>query len=498
VTESIPAESFGRKGWILILLISTAGLCLRFLELNHYGLWLDEALSVRFSRESIQNILAVRRHNNPPLYFLMLHGWMSIFSRTETSIRMISILFGTLAIPAIAVLGKYFWNRTTGFIAAFLMAAMVFPIHFSQIARNYSLLLFLSTACFFFFIRSLEAPSKSSWSGYVLFAVALLFTHSYSVFLLIVQNLYVLFFYRKKEIFLRWIGIQLLVLLCTTPWFIQLFQKSTRLLQEGFWIPEPTVGGLIQIVRSYFAFLVFPQILLVFLFFIVYALVDPFLNTDSMSIDRDKRLNILLILWGFGAILAPFLLSLILTPFFVFRYTIGSLPAFYLLFARGFSRFPIRSLKVTVSILILFTTVLSLQQYYSYSPDEKGSWKRSYVGLSRERWRELIFAMKRQTRRNDLITVVWGRTSLFRYYAPKLPFVTVPVLDTGDTREERLQQIRKLVAGKKRLWVLVGDRPTPEQILLITTLRKHYQEMKPRPNSPDSSVFLFAVGERSS
>jgi mannosyltransferase len=486
------------KGWPLILLISSLGLLLRLLYLNSFGLSLDEGLSVYFANSNLNDIVASRQHhNNPPLFFLIAHAWISVFQPTETSLRTLAIVFGMLTIPMIALLGARLWDRATGSIAAFLMAVMIFPIHYSQLFRNYSLFLLLSTACFYFFIRTLEEDRKSIRFAYIAFAVALIYTHTYSAFLLLAQNIYVLLFYREKRILLRWLTLQFVVILCALPWLIHLSETAARLMTKQTWIPQPKVEDLARTVRTYFLFLVYPGLIWIFVVFMIYALLRPFLKSRNAS-DSDRRTSVLLFLWATGSILPPFLLSFFVTPFYFPRYTIGSLPAFYLLFASGFKTCPKRVIQLVAALLIFVTCAFSLQQYYHYTASQSNPWYDSYFVFTRPHWREFIYEFGPRTRRGDLVAVSWGHKSLFAFYAPRMRVITIPALKNND-EQEQLRKINKLTVNKRRLWLIFGHPPQAQERFLLEVLKKHFVQLDSKltvQGENGSSVYLFQLRSR--
>ena len=69
---------------------------LRIINLNQ-SLWLDEAIGALVVKDmnfiDIATKFAVA-DNHPPLYYLMLSLWTSIFGYSEISLRMPSVFFG--------------------------------------------------------------------------------------------------------------------------------------------------------------------------------------------------------------------------------------------------------------------------------------------------------------------------------------------------------------------------------------------------------------------
>ena len=58
--------------------VVTAGIAARFVARSH--LWLDEALTVNIAGLPLQHLAEALRHDgSPPLYYVVLHGWIRLF-----------------------------------------------------------------------------------------------------------------------------------------------------------------------------------------------------------------------------------------------------------------------------------------------------------------------------------------------------------------------------------------------------------------------------------
>ena len=257
-----PLSVFSNKSFLLLLVIAVFGATLRIYALGERSLWLDEAISAQFASHSISEIVTNTRDPHPPLYYVLLHGWVSFFGTSEQSLRSLSVVFGIVAIVLIGLLGFLLYDRRTGLLAALFMAVMVFPLHYAREARGYSVFLVMTLGSFYLCLRSLRGGGKGNWLGYLLFTVGLSYTHNYWVFLVLAQNFYVLSFYRtEKPVLVRWMGIQIAVLLCFLPWLIPLLKQTGSVMQEGFWIRQPGMSNLMNTLGGYFAILDHPLIL---------------------------------------------------------------------------------------------------------------------------------------------------------------------------------------------------------------------------------------------
>ena len=134
------------------------------------GYWIDEAIAVGIASHDPGEIPGLlRQDGSPPLYYLLLHGWMTLVGDGEAATRALSLLFAAAAVPAA------WWAG--GRRAAAIVAVCPFLAYYAQEARMYTLVAVLSLVATAAFVR--RRP--------VILVVALtllLYTHTWGVFLL--------------------------------------------------------------------------------------------------------------------------------------------------------------------------------------------------------------------------------------------------------------------------------------------------------------------------
>jgi uncharacterized membrane protein len=83
----------GLLGLVLLALV------LRTRELG-IGFWIDEGLSVGISDRPLTDIPdALRLDGSPPLYYMLLHVWMSVAGSSEEAVRWLSVVCMLAAVP---------------------------------------------------------------------------------------------------------------------------------------------------------------------------------------------------------------------------------------------------------------------------------------------------------------------------------------------------------------------------------------------------------------
>jgi 4-amino-4-deoxy-L-arabinose transferase-like glycosyltransferase len=197
------------------------GLALRLYKLNQESVGFDEAFSMTACRASLAAMMRILIDDfvHPPLHYFVLRGWLDVFGSGVIQARMLSVLFGTLAIAMLYVLTDYLLGRRSALLASLLLAVSQLNIQFAQEARPYAQFLFLFLACCYLFIRALHGRSLKFWCGFVALAVLLTYTHYFG--LLVLGTFVVFAFFYRREYTVPaawWVGGAAVLLLAYLPW----------------------------------------------------------------------------------------------------------------------------------------------------------------------------------------------------------------------------------------------------------------------------------------
>lgn len=226
-----PMERRYSTGLALVLITALAA-GLRLVYLDQESLWLDEAGRVAIAVAPLGEIphrMAVIELS-PPLYHVLLHGWIAAFGRSDVSVRLLSALLGVLAVPLSYEVGRALYGRRVGLISAALAAVSPFYIHYAQEAAPYALLLVLTLLSVWFFLRLLRVGDALAWGGYLAATALSLYTHTYAAFTLLAENLFLavmlLWRGRYKGLLGRWIAAQIGLGLLCLPWASVLMRQA--------------------------------------------------------------------------------------------------------------------------------------------------------------------------------------------------------------------------------------------------------------------------------
>lgn len=175
---------------VVLSVILLLGLALRLVNLGAESYWGDEILSLNIVKHYQGNIAGLINYLreveiHPPLYYLLLAGWVKLFGFGEAMVRSLSLIFGLATIGVAFLIGKrLFGGAKFGLLAALLVAVLPMQIEFSQEARPYVIYSFVGLACFYLLLEYLNCGRKALIFNFTLLALIGLYLHYSFAFIL--------------------------------------------------------------------------------------------------------------------------------------------------------------------------------------------------------------------------------------------------------------------------------------------------------------------------
>lgn len=368
----------------LTVLLTGLGAALRFSGLERQSFWYDEAVSVNLARASLADLFSgrVRDLGNPPLFPALLHLWTAVFGFSDTAVRALPALFGTLALPVTLALARRVFPERVAFLGGTLLALAPFHLQMAQEARAYTLLAFLGALTGLALVRALQAETTRGGSAaaapwWVLLAVAtgaMALTHYFGLFLAVAQAIYVGVVHRRhRRVLIRTAGSYLAAALIFSFWIPSLAAQLTE------------AGNLARSVESWHLHLLATPLVFSLgttliwkdavglaravlagggaVAFAAMALVGLTLTVRRPAL-RQNPYSLLLLLWLTVPVAIPALLSLVVSPLYNTRYVIlASLP-FILFVAAGLEELKPRG-RALMGALIVAAMAASTLSYLS-------------------------------------------------------------------------------------------------------------------------------------
>ncbi|MEM7035412.1 MAG: glycosyltransferase family 39 protein [Bacteroidota bacterium] len=330
---------------LITLLLMLLALVLRLLYISGNPMYLDETASVFIAQMTFGDVVeAVARDNNPPLYYVLLHGWMRLAGDGPEAVRLLSVLLSVACVPVVVAIGRRFFNVRVALYAAVLFVFSEMLIYYSNEARTYTLVTFLVLLSFHRLLIFLES---GQWKDVILlgtFNFLLLMSHYMAGMVMVLQAFAVVAVaWRNWRMIGRFVVVHLGVGLVFFPWFLY-WQAS--MMKNVSWV-APTSWKLVHFV------------LLVFsgskgwlaVFGLLMGLGGPLAliwNWRKRKTKEERKAGPselekvgVLALWGLGGMALLGLFSVWVVPAFRENYALFTLPGLLLLLAWIWSEMPL-------------------------------------------------------------------------------------------------------------------------------------------------------------
>jgi mannosyltransferase len=194
----------------LVLALTALAAALRFSGLGRQSFWYDEAVSVALARHPVADLLTgrIRDQGNPPLYPVLLHGWMALFGDSDATVRGLSALFGAATIPVMLAVARKIVPQHVALLGATLLALAPFHLQMAQEARGYTLMALLATTAALALLLATERASEDApaalqrwapWGLLALATAAMALTHYFGLLLALAQMIYVGIVHRRHR-----------------------------------------------------------------------------------------------------------------------------------------------------------------------------------------------------------------------------------------------------------------------------------------------------------
>ncbi|POG55517.1 glycosyltransferase [Haloferax marisrubri] len=355
-------------------------LAVRLYNITAWSLFNDELYSIGRASAPIAELLFVTHDTHPPLHYLLLHYWMDFFGQSQLSVRSLSVVFSVATVVAVYLLGVELYNDRTGLAAALVTALSVYHVHYAQNARMYTLVAFLTAVSWYGFVVMKSSPHRGSLI-YGPATALLIYTHLWAVFVILAQNIYVLFSNDRTGLDLRrWGRAQFLIGLCTIP--VVAFYLSAIVSSDGAqaliaWLQPPSLYNIVELVRQFAGVArqyplvdgtglsvpvaivtVFIYALLVFTAVVRYDSVDGFELTD---LDSAGQLALLVLV----PIVVPFILSYVFVPMFFYRYAAPASIGLFILVGKGIDNIETNTAAALVVAVLVVASGVMLSDHYN-------------------------------------------------------------------------------------------------------------------------------------
>jgi len=352
-------------GFLVIVCAASVVLRTRYLGGQY---WMDEAITVGISSHSLSAIPGVlRMDGSPPLFYLLLHLWMSLFGSSEAATHTLTVVIGMLCVPVGFWAGWSLFGKRAGMMAAVLFAFSAFITEYSQETRMYVLMALLGLLATVGFLQGFVYRRRRYVALFAVSQALMLYTHAWGIFYGVASVGALAILWRIsdsaaregliRDAVLAYVGAGVLF----APWIPTFLYQAAHTAAP--WDSSPHFGAPVQLSRNIMGG---DRVTAAVVISAVVGLAPLMVRRRRLSFDA--RLMWMLIALPVGTLLLAWIASQV-TPAWVPRYFAPVVAPILLLFALGMSRAGV------VGAVGLVLSVVFLANPTSYTPQYKSDMK---------------------------------------------------------------------------------------------------------------------------
>lgn len=346
------------KPFLIPILLVVTNFIVKGFYLSANAIGGDEPFSIFYAQLDIPYIIeSLSSGNNPPLYEIILHYWITIFGISPLSVRFPSLLFSCMAVFYLYKIAIKFINAEVAILSGILFIFSNYQTVFAHEARVYAFLGMLSTASIYYYLKLIYTKDVRAIQFVPLLLVnwLLVYAHYFGFFVLIMELLFILC--TKSLLVKHWKHLCLftgIIIIGYIPNLTVLIDRFLYSSANGTWISEPEgIKSLYNMIR------IFSNAPVV-AFFSILLFVAALIKYVVKERKSDVKVAIkLLVFWFVFPFFSMFLISYSI-PMFIDRYLIFISTAYAILL--GVSSFYVLTnsrLKFVLPVIIACLFVFS-------------------------------------------------------------------------------------------------------------------------------------------
>lgn len=156
----------------LLLLVALGAMIVSLAIGMHQSVWFDEAYSIMVAKKPIGELLRLTAlDTHPPLYYVLLKGWGSLFGWSELALRSLSVSAMGGAIVVAGLLLRRIFGARIALISILFVALAPMLIRYGFEIRMYAPASFIGILATYVLTRAIRAESSSKLWLYALYSL---------------------------------------------------------------------------------------------------------------------------------------------------------------------------------------------------------------------------------------------------------------------------------------------------------------------------------------
>lgn len=342
-------------------------------NISFSDLWGDEIYTKSIINHSVSEMFALFKNDlHPPLYFLGLKLFTTIFGLSALVLR----LFSVVGVISTLLLGYFVGQRVFGKQGALYFCVMLISLPmlaaYSHEARMYTWAAFSTTGIFIYSCLFLKSGKNSDLAFLFLFTVVAIYTHYYSMAAAFVANSFVfvyLIITKNKKWFIHLLSL-LLAILLFLPWF-SMFLTQINKVQHAFWAPTVNFNTILSCLTAPFTEIFWTSHFSISLLILMYGLIFFTIYQSFTTSFSEHRIALWLSISIYlGTLLVVILISTFSQPILFSRYVMAIITMLIVPHTILFVHTKTKWLRIfLIGIILLLSVIVSIStSYFSYGP----------------------------------------------------------------------------------------------------------------------------------
>jgi len=350
-------KSILKNNTTVIIVLFSLNAILKFFYIDLQQIGLDEPFSIFHAQLNVSTIIKeLTAGNNPPLFEIILHYWISVFGIGTFSVRFLPYLFSIFTLPFIYKIGNKHYNKQTAILGSLLFIFSSLNTFYAYEVRVYSLFVLLSVISQYLFLTIQNNNSKTIYKVlFVLINILLIYAHYFGIFILFTQAIAILSIKKYRKNLKLFAVLYLIIFLSFLPLLQVLITQLHTSASSGTWIETPT--GFKSLYFMFIHFCNSPLSVYIIILTLLASVFIKKINFKPVSLS-------LLILWFVIPFFGMFAISFLI-PMYIPRYLVFASPALYIIIAYKTSTFFSQKLYfnyiigAVIGLLFVFSTELN-------------------------------------------------------------------------------------------------------------------------------------------
>lgn len=233
---------------VLFWIVFACAIVFYSINIGLSDLWSDETYTKSMLSGTLSDLYAKFKNDlHPPLYYLGLRLYTGMFGLSTVSLR----IFSVVGVLATLLLGYFAGQRIFGKQGALYLCLMLVSVPmvavYSHQARMYSWAAFSITGVFIYSCLFLRTGTIRDLILLLVFTVAAMYTHYYSLIAAFMANMFVLIYLvlAKNRKWINHLIVLLLAAILFLPW-LSMFIIQVKRVQSAFWAPEVSLSTIVS------------------------------------------------------------------------------------------------------------------------------------------------------------------------------------------------------------------------------------------------------------